>query len=351
MEFSKPTGISVLMCTYNGSARITETLTCLAQQDVPAGLQWEIIFVDNASTDNVAELAKNLWTKLGSPAPLRTLHESRPGYKLAMQLAISQIYYSYACIVDDDNRLATDYLKIGIEILESNKSIGILGGQNSPTFQGEKPDWFTTYQHCYAVGQPLDRAAGGFSVLSDGNVDRNVLWGAGMFVRTAIWAKLQDVGFKSLFTGRQGDKNLTAGEDDELCYVAQLLGYKVWYSSKLRLRHHMTDSRMAKSYRNQLFFASVKSANRLGAYRNALWGKAGPNNKLTTNMVKDFLYMSLGYIRSIVSQKYVHAVFSGNEFYLMNCRHQFLTLCDFISNFKKVKNFYETVLSLKQKVS
>ncbi|MBC6607165.1 glycosyltransferase family 2 protein [Hymenobacter sp. BT188] len=345
-----PTGVSFLVCTYNGAPRIAETLTCLAQQQVPAGVLWEVIFVDNASTDSVAKIARRLWDELGSPAPLRILLEPRPGYKIAMERAISQIRYSYACIVDDDNRLAPDYLAVGVAVLNSNPTIGILGGQNTATFDGQEPSWFPAFQHCYAVGQPLDRAAGGFSSLPDGDVGRNVLWGAGMFVRIEIWTRLQEVGFKSLFTGRQGEKDLTAGEDDELCYIARLLGYQVWYSSKLHLRHHMTDSRMTPTYRDRLFYASVRSAGRLGAYRNALWGRAVKSSGVRSNLVKDILYMSLGLSNRVLNKAFVKAFLQGDTFYLMNCKHHFLTLYNFIGDFNHIRKHYSRVVELKNEV-
>ncbi|MGY2133408.1 glycosyltransferase [Hymenobacter sp. HD11105] len=345
----KPTGVSFLVCTYNGAPRIAETLTCLAQQHVPAGILWEVIFVDNASTDGVADLARRLWNELGTPAPLRMLLELRPGYKVAMERAISQIRYSYACIVDDDNRLAPDYLSVGVSILSRNSAIGILGGQNTATFDEQEPEWFPAFQHCYAVGQPLDRAAGGFNPLPDGNVGRNVLWGAGMFIRTEVWTKLQEADFKSLFTGRQGEKNLTAGEDDELCYAAQLLGYEIWYSAQLQLRHHMTDARMTSAYRDRLFYASVRSAGRLGAYRNALWGKAVEGSGVRLNLLKDIAYMSLGLARRVFTKEYARALRRGDTFYMMNCKHHYLTLCDFVINFNHTRKYYTRVVELKKK--
>lgn len=347
---TNPIGVSFLICTYNGALRIADTLTCLAQQQVPGGVMWEIVLVDNASNDGVAELAKRFWGELGAPAPLRMLVELRPGKEVAMERAISQIRYSYACIVDDDNRLASDYLSIGVEILSSNPLIGILGGQNTATFDGQEPDWFPAFQHCYAVGQQLDRAAGGFRPLSEGDIGCNVLWGAGMFVRTEVWAKLQEVYFRSLFTGRQGEKNLTAGEDDELCYAAQLLGYQVWYSSRLRLRHHMTDGRMTPAYRDRLFYASVRSAGRLGAYRNALWGKAVEDSGVRLNLLKDILYMSLGLTRRVLNKEYARALLRGDTFYLMNCKHHFLTLCDFVGNFSRITKYYSHIVRLKNDV-
>ena len=58
MSRSSSSGISCLICTYNGASRLAETLTCLARQVLPAGTPWEVILVDNASTDATAERAR-----------------------------------------------------------------------------------------------------------------------------------------------------------------------------------------------------------------------------------------------------------------------------------------------------
>jgi glycosyltransferase involved in cell wall biosynthesis len=342
-------GVSVLVCTFNGAARITETLTCLAQQRTPLGIPWEIILVDNASTDNTAALAQEVWRNLGAPTPLHLLQESRPGKQHALETALSHVQYTYTCTVDDDNRLSPDYLYVGVELLQNYPQIGILGGPNTATFESSEPAWFTTFQHCYAVGPQLDRVGGGFAPLSDGNVGRNVLWGAGMFVRSAVWKQLNAASFHSLFTGRQGEANLTAGEDDELCYATQLLGYEVWYSSQLRLQHHMTAGRLTETYRDRLFYASAYSTNRLNAYRNALWGQQG-GDSIRLNLVKDIAFSILGVLKRGFSMAYLQALFSNNYQLRMNQWHAMLVIADALWHFNKVSSYYEQVLQFKRRL-
>jgi glycosyltransferase involved in cell wall biosynthesis len=342
-----PVGVSFLLCTYNGATRITETLRCLAKQNTLAEVAWEVIFVDNASTDDTTTLAQQIWIELGYPAPLRLMYEPRPGYKVAMERAIGQIKYRYACIVDDDNRLAEDYLQVGLGILENNPRIGILGGQNTATFESQEPEWFTAFQHCYAVGQPINRAAGSLMPMPDGNVGRNVLWGAGMFVRSRIWTDLQEVGFKSLFTGRQGEKNLTAGEDDELCYIAQLIGYEVWYSSRLHLQHHMTAGRLTVDYRDRLFYGSARTAARLNAYRNALWGKL--NSPISINLHKDTGYLLIGLLKNVASSTFIKSYFTGDYTMRMNQWHTLIAATDIVKHYRLAKNYYKQVLDFKQR--
>jgi GT2 family glycosyltransferase len=265
-----------------------------------------------------------------------------------MQRAIDQVAYRYTCIVDDDNRLDVDYIRNGVAMLENHAEIGILGGPNTATFEGTAPAWFPAFQHCYASGPQLNRVGGSFTPLADGPVGRNVLWGAGMLVRNEVWRKLHAHGFQSLFTGRQGEDNLTAGEDDELCFVAQLLGYEVWYSTSLHLRHHMTASRLTEPYRDRVFYASARSATRLNAYRNALWGRS--DGSVSANLLKDLGYAVWSMAKNVCRPAFVRAWLTNNRLPLMNQLHTLVVVGDMVWHYRQVKAYYEQVLQFKQRL-
>lgn len=233
--------------------------------------------------------------------------------------------------------------------MEALPQVGILGGPNTATFDGPAPDWFSAFQHCYASGPQLNRVGGNFAPLSDGPVGRNVLWGAGMFVRSIIWQQLQANGFTSLFTGRQGEANLTAGEDDELCYAAQLLGYQVWYSTQLHLRHHMAANRLTKAYRDRLFYASAKSATRLNAYRNALWGH--PDGTVGNNLLKDLVYSAWAIVKAVCRPAFVRALLTHNRLLLMQQRNALAVVQEMVWHQSQVKAYYHHVLRFKQRLS
>ena len=341
-----PTGVTVLICTYNGAATIAETLACLARQQVSAGLDWEVILVDNASTDGTAERAQEQWDDLGAPVPLRVLREPRPGKQHAVEVGVRAVRYRYACIVDDDNRLESDYLASGYALLSTHPQIGLLGGQNTGTFEDAPPAWFTDFRHCYAVGPQIDYVGGQFKSLADGSIGRNVLWGAGMFVRTEVWQRLRAAGFESLFTGRQGEQNLTAGEDDELCFAALLMGYEVWYAAGLRLRHHMAAGRLTEAYRDRLYYASARSTARLNAYRNALWGN--PAGTAAINLLKDTGFIVRSFARNMMTPALASRNGQGIE--RMMRRHGLMVLRDAVLRFGQVKAQYEQVLRLRERL-
>src|SRR5690348_8092021 len=71
-------GISVVICTYNGAERLPQTLAHLAAQEDTGTIAWEVLVVDNASTDDTAEVARRCWPA-DAPAPLRVVGEPRMG--------------------------------------------------------------------------------------------------------------------------------------------------------------------------------------------------------------------------------------------------------------------------------
>ena len=338
-------GVSFLICTYNSASRIQETLACLARQVPMQGVSWEVILVENACTDDTVNQAESYWKKTGSDVPLRIFSESRAGKNFAVQLAFDQARYRYACIVDDDNRLASNYLQVGYALLETHPQIGVLGGQNTGVFEVEPPAWFPAFQACYAVGIPT---GGQGRPLTDGNIGNGFLWGAGMYVRISLWNQLQVLDFKSLFIGRQGNKKLTAGEDDEICYVAQLLGYEVWYSSNLKLEHYMTKNRLNSEYRNRLFYSTIRATSRLNAYRSIVDKKSAVSTALILNAVKDFIYMTRG-TASYIARNIFKASVGRDELVIMNCRHKICVFYDYLKSFPKVVSYYRSIDKLKQK--
>lgn len=345
-----PVGVSYLVCTYNSAQHIDETLACLARQVAPLGLAWEVILVANACTDGTADQAAARWQRLGAPVPLRLFHEPQPGKNFAVKLAFNQACYRYACIVDDDNRLAPDYLQIGYEILTANPQVAILGGRNTGTFEVPPPDWFLEFQRCFAVGSPMTTTDGGLEQLSQGNIGPNVLWGAGMFVCVKLWQELRELNFQSLFIGRQGNKNLTAGEDDEICYVAQLLGYEVWYSPRLNLQHYMVTGRLTRAYRDRLFYSPAWAETRLMAYRSALAKPAATPDEAAQYAIKDLLYRALGVANQVVSWRFLKALGSSDSQFLMGCKRQLLIVCDGARHFRAVQNYYRQVAAFQKKV-
>lgn len=242
---SSQDGISIIVCTYNGGQRLPKTLAHLAQQVVEPHLNWEVIIIDNASTDNSAIVAEEEWSKnKATNTGFKCIIESNPGKINALATGVAECRYSFFIICDDDNWLDPQYVQTAYNLLKSNDSIGAAGGLAIAVNDGQEfPDWFETYQAGYAVGQQGSQK---------GDVTkREYLFGAGMVSRTLLF-KQAYANFPTILVGRKENK-LTAGEDSEYCQRLILMGYKLFYDPALQLQHYMPPNRLSYAYKELLF--------------------------------------------------------------------------------------------------
>lgn len=122
----KVRGLSVIICTFNGAARIERVLTALTELN--SGTAHEIILVDNCSTDGVAAVACAVWTRIGPPSvDFRVISEPTPGLSAARRAGARAATREIIVFCDDDNLLAPDYLEIAVSIM-ADETIGAAGG-------------------------------------------------------------------------------------------------------------------------------------------------------------------------------------------------------------------------------
>jgi glycosyltransferase involved in cell wall biosynthesis len=113
-------GISVIICCYNSSLRLPKTLEYLSNQATGNLFPWEIILVDNNSSDNTSVIATNFWASLDIDVPLIIVEESKPGLIYARNTGINKANYDFLIFCDDDNWLNKNYLCNVYKILNNN---------------------------------------------------------------------------------------------------------------------------------------------------------------------------------------------------------------------------------------
>ncbi|WP_162053469.1 glycosyltransferase [Pontibacter pamirensis] len=230
-------GVTVVVCTYNGAALLPETIKHIAQQRVHSGISWEVIIVDNASTDNTSNVILEEWKKHQNPAPFRLLHQPRQGLTYARELALTNSHYAFVLFCDDDNWLDPDYVNLSYDLMLQNPSVGVLGGYGELVYEVSPPSWATA----------LPLFANGPQAKESGKVRRNAVYGAGCVLRKSAYKVIYKAGFKPMLTDRVGS-NLSSGGDYELCYAIALAGYDIWYDERLKFKHFMPDGRISWNY-------------------------------------------------------------------------------------------------------
>ena len=231
----KPLGVSVVVCCHNGAKRLPQTLAYLSMQQVVGNLSWEVIVVDNASTDKTSQIASASWPD-NAPCPLRVVCEPRLGLSYARQHGFAESNFEVVSFIDDDNWVCADWIQFVSEIMSQHPAIGACGGYSEAVSEIEVPQWFDRYKESYAIGTQGEQAG-------DITWTRGYLWGAGLSIRKLAWEGLIQKGFRPLLMGRQGTR-LTSGEDCELCFALRLAGWRLWYDPRLRLQHFIPAHRL-----------------------------------------------------------------------------------------------------------
>ena len=255
MDFKNSNGVSVIICCYNSALRLPLTLQHLADQIIPDEFLWEIIVVNNASTDDTAASAIDLWKQFAPGSTvLKVIDELKPGQMYARITGATAARFDNLVFCDDDNLLDKNYVWLAQEVLLKDEHIGAAGGQNYPvTNAALYPDWFEEYKDKYAIGIPAAQS---------GDVSyKGFVLGAGLITRRHLFLASFDPQYPSLLPGRNGEK-LSTGDDFEYCKRLLLRGYKLQYDDRLLLQHFIPKERLTLDYRERLM-AGIREAGKI----------------------------------------------------------------------------------------
>lgn len=198
-SFMQGSGLSIVVCTYNRQKFIYNCLQCLALQTLDKG-SFEVVFVDNNSTDKSAEIIKEYIN--GHPElPYRYVFEANKGLAFARNRGISEAKYDIITFIDDDAEAIPEFAKTIYEFMMAHPEAAGAGGRILPKYseQGE-PAWMSKYLAGYVGiadhGQPARRYEGKMKYPA----------GCNMTYRKDVLVK--SGGFNNKLTFRSDDKQI-----------------------------------------------------------------------------------------------------------------------------------------------
>lgn len=100
---------SVIVCTYNRAGNLPRCLGALARQQGVEALDWEVLVVDNNSTDDTAGRVQALQRQL--PISIRYAHEPQQGLNYARNTGVRESAGSHFSFVDDDIEVSPCWLQ------------------------------------------------------------------------------------------------------------------------------------------------------------------------------------------------------------------------------------------------
>lgn len=277
--------LSVCICTHNGALRLPIVLDCLAAQTAPASL-WELLVIDNASTDDTAAVAATHLGPFGDRA--RVVPEPEPGLVLARRRAALASRGDIVCFLDDDNLADPDYIAEVARLFEQYPRAGSLGGK-------VVADWETEPS---ALVRAVERYA--LAIVDLGDEPFVYDWvahgpvGAGLCIRRDLLLDaVNDPILCGTVTGRRGN-SLASGEDMALAVKVFQAGYERRYEPSLRLRHRLPAERMTGEYLGRL----CEGIGRGQAAVRRLWARRGQRRSTALLIgMKDALLWLRGVVR------------------------------------------------------
>lgn len=136
--------ISLVICTYNRDTYLPEALESIRNQVADRQL-FELVIVDNKSTDNTAAISK-AFIENNPDLHVSYYFEKNKGLSFARNRGIQEARSPVISYVDDDAILSKDFIQTLIIFFEEYKNAIGAGGKVIPKYEtGEAPKWMNPY--------------------------------------------------------------------------------------------------------------------------------------------------------------------------------------------------------------
>ena len=130
--------VSVIICTRNRAASLSRTLESLSIAAAQMTDTWELIVVDNGSTDRTEHVIEDFKDKL----PIRRLVETTPGLSNARNAGVSAASGEYILWTDDDVIVDAGWLAAWCKAFRSRPGDAVFGGRSRPLYEEPRQPWF-----------------------------------------------------------------------------------------------------------------------------------------------------------------------------------------------------------------
>jgi len=226
--------LSVVVCTYNRSELLGSALTSLAGQTL-GGEDYEVIVVDNNSTDGTAEIGRSFANKYKN---FYFLQEKSQGVSHARNRGWQAAQGRYVAFLDDDAKATPDWCsRILQAFAEVSPQPAAVGGSIHPWYEVTPPGWFTDDFEI--------RTWGNVAGFLRPPVARFGFAGSNMAFPRSI---LEACGGFDVNLGPRGNQ-ASFGEDSELFFRIHEKAPWFWFDPAIKVLHWVPLRNMTISYR------------------------------------------------------------------------------------------------------
>ena len=241
--------VSVVVCSYDREGTLGLALESLACQETGGEFEFEIVLVDDGSTDGTREVVRRVAERFR--APLRCIRESGRGVPFARNRGVEEARGEWIAFFDDDQIAGRDWLR---ELMRTALETGapIVGGVRRLQFLGEAPPEVAPMTR-EVLGEkyygPRARRSNRYTLACTGNV----------LVRRDLFDRI----------GRFDTAMHRGMSDIDLMRRAFDAGVDAWYTPRAVVQHLIPPYRLGETY---LKWTSLRTGTNLSQINHKSWG-------------------------------------------------------------------------------
>ena len=224
---------TVAIPTYNGAKILPLVLERLKFQIQTETIAWEVIVIDNNSSDNTAQIVHDTQKKWLPNVPLKYCLETEQGSAYARQRAIKEAKGKFVGFLDDDNLPALNWVASAHQFGLAHPKAGSYGGQILGQYEIEPPSGFDKVKKYLVIRKYANEAK-----LFEPERLR-LPPGAGLVVRKQAWLDCMPDRFTRAHRG---------GHDYEISLRLHRQGWEIWYNPAMQIEHLIPAWRMEQDY-------------------------------------------------------------------------------------------------------
>ena len=231
--------VTVIVCTYNRHQILVKALESVAASKLPGSVDWEILVVDNNSSDRTRDVVESFCRRF--PRRFRYLFEPQQGKSFALNSGIREARGDVVAFLDDDVTVEPTWLQNLTAPLRDHRWAGV-GGRTLMAHPFSPPHWL-------ALGEPYNLGGILCALFDLGDkvveLDRPP-YGANMAFRRAMFEKY---GSFRTDLGPSPDRHVPRpNEDTEFGRRLIAAGERLRYEPTAVVYHPVLENRVQKEY-------------------------------------------------------------------------------------------------------
>ena len=236
--------VSIIVCTYNRAPSLRLTLEALGAQRTPPDLAWELVIVDNNSSDATRDVIQTFTE--AAPIRVRSLFVEEQGVSHARNAGLARCHGAIVGFTDDDVEPPPDWVSQIVTVLDERRA-DIVGGRIVPLWGQPPPPRLERSPSLEGAVAIMLHPTPEEIVNAGGSP---TVWGANMALRRSVF---DVVGGFDTRRGLIGTK-LYRGEEIDLVQRAIAAGFRAVYDPRLVVSHRIAAERVGLRYLSRLHF-------------------------------------------------------------------------------------------------